>query len=272
MRVASPLRIPTLTAFTLLGSLSMGCSQAKRAPVPLDCSVLDHYELSPNAAFNSGNWFSSADSSVYANGAGTAAVSYTMLDETVCGVTQGIEFTSAGNHNWGSVAGNYVIGGFQAAMESDKNASAFTGLSFWARSSYARTFALILGDDTSTEIPGDGGKCVPQYLSTDGGIAARDDAGTLTADGSVPNPDFYGFGGVPVAEGCNNPFVAQLVTTDRWQFYALPFSAFTQVAQDPRVKPGGINKASIYSIAIRAPKDSTVDSWFANFAWYREKP
>ena len=29
MRVASPLRRPTLAAFTLLGSLSMGCSQAK---------------------------------------------------------------------------------------------------------------------------------------------------------------------------------------------------------------------------------------------------
>lgn len=249
------------------------CSQAKRAPVPLDCSVLDHYELSPNGSYNSGNWFSSGDGTTYVNDAGSVqTVSYGSLGESVCGINDGILFTSSGNHNWGSLAGNYVVdpNGFAATPPADKDASAFIGLSFWARSNYSRVFAIILGDDTSTPVNGDAGHCIPSTLSLDGGVASAN--GQVTDAMVIPNPDYYGFGSVPLAEGCDDPFVAQIVTTDRWQFYTIPFSAFVQVTQDPRVKPGGINKSSIYGIVIRAPKDSTVESWFANFAWYREKP
>ncbi|MFZ5894043.1 MAG: hypothetical protein ACOY0T_23470 [Myxococcota bacterium] len=259
----------TSTILTLVVAIGAGCSQAKRAPVPTDCTVLDRYELHPNADFNSSNWFSSGDCT---NGVlDNTKVAYETLDENVCGVAQGIHFTSDDNQNWGSVAGNFVIGGFQAAAPINKDASAYQGLSFWARSNYARIFAVILGDDTSTEIEGGTSACIPLYRTpiTDGGVPPTNICGTSLAQ--MPNPDAYSMGSVPVANACGSPFIAQLVTNDRWQFFAIPFSAFTQVAQDPRVKPGGINKSSIFSIAIRAPKDSTVESWFANFAWYREK-
>jgi hypothetical protein len=180
-----------------------------------------------------------------------------MIDPPLCDLTQALVFASSGSHDWGSLAGNYVVPNFGSTPESDKNASGYEGLSFWARSLYDRSLALSLGDDTVVELPENAASCEPQYL---------DDAGTL-------NPAFYfpPESGLPAADGCGNSFVTQLLTSDRWEFYTIPFTAFTQIAQDPRVRPNGINRAAVLAISMRAPKDSIVETWFANFAWYRAK-
>ncbi|MGC4091415.1 MAG: hypothetical protein QM756_26755 [Polyangiaceae bacterium] len=257
--------LSALCVAALLGA----CSSNKRAPIPLDCSVLDDYELKPNTFFNDTKWFSASDQSRYPDGGRSVAnwKSPYAIDPAVCGLTEGLQFVSYGNHDWGSALGKY---GYEAQLPDTRDASAYDGLSFWAKSSFDRSFAITLADSESISImtPADAGGCVPQTV--DAGDPRAIDAGIKV---EFPNPDFYASDntGLPVANGCGNAWTAQLVTTDRWEFYTMPWQAFVQLTLDARVRYEGIDKENILSINIRAPKDSNVDTVFANFAWYRQK-
>jgi hypothetical protein len=267
-----PLRASLAIQLLALGfGVSLGgCSQAQRDEPPVDCSIMDDVELLPVSGFAPSRWYPVPDHTIQQGSdrsvVTVAALVPTDTDPLPCGLTEGIEFKSLMNHDWGSFVGVYHDEPDETGIVPPLpggDATGFEGLSFWAKSRYDKGLTLELTDKLSDE---EAGLCEPAtYFVNDAGMIS--DFGT-----PVQNPDFDDENGLPVANACGNNFSALLLPTERWAFYTIPFKRFRQTRQDASLKPGGIDLANIWRLLIRAPRGAVVEASFLNLAWYREKP
>ncbi len=257
-----------------VGACSLSaCTQEVRPPVPTDCSVEERYDFRPLSWFNeslpllSGRWYVSGDrnATIVLSDVVTAvtpvdtkalvSLNNETLDEPVCGHTEAKVFRSEFNHDWGSNMGNWNSLDLAPAptdgLPPEADASAYEGLSFWAYSKYHRVFAVSITDAKSSDVSGD---CIVQR----------------TGPGIGPDP-YLDKNGLPVKDGCGSPFLLSLVMDKGWNLYTLPFSSFYQTVRDPRLRPEGMDPSALFQLSFRVTKDTFVETYFTNFAWYRPK-
>jgi hypothetical protein len=232
----SPVCLGTLAAVVL----TLACGETSpRPPREIDCTVDDAYDLKPVPTWESpgGPFFTAADATPGAVAAWSAAEPY---PSDACGQMPALHITMSGNQDWGSVVGTYT-----ALSAAEGDASGYDGLSFWAKATYDKAYTLLLSDaqtDDLTTRPVSEGGCDPNANIDERGVSRP--------------------------EECGNLFQAMFVVTDWWQFYKIPWRQFYQ-EERPNRRDDGIDPSAIYTIIIRAPKDSTTDLWMDEFAWYR---
>ncbi len=74
----------------------------------------------------------------------------------------------------------------------------------------------------------------------------------------------------PPANACGNSFNYPLLTSDNWQLYKIPFSAFTQSFQPDRV-PKGFDPSTFYNINVLVPKEAELQLWVDDLGFYPHK-
>lgn len=257
---------------------ALGCSAPEHRvrPAP-DCAEEQRYDLLSTPTYNSaGLYYSAPNPGTPDPVAAKTTMEAGMLGpEAFCGHTTAVVFKTQGNHDWGSLVGTYPVppdtlaamkGMASTLTPADMDASGYEGLSFWARGRYDRSISINLEDATVNQAAE---KCVPAEIITDEDMNGVEDPGTYP----TTNRAFYDKYGRPVADGCNLTFSVGFIPTEWWSFYTIPFNAFTQGGNEPdaRRRPEGIDRSTISRVVIRAPKDTFVENWFVNFAWYRAR-
>jgi hypothetical protein len=287
-------------AFAQLGAA--GCSSTPRPALTVDCSVQNQYVFSLDDPKNplgekytsqTPSWFGYGDSTPGAVPADAAPVSdaadaappssippVSMPIENggICGAQYALFLQSSGHNDYGSGFGDYAFAGFNAggACGADGgpvtaahyvDASAYEGLSFWARNPGETTKGVILEltDIHSAQVTcPTAGQCVP--YSNDAGsnmYVTMGGNGTLPQGSSVASPQ-------PPADACGNNFTYPLLTTGEWQLYTIPFSSFHQGFQPDRAR-GGLDTAHLALMTIVVPKEAVIDLWVANLGFYRTR-
>jgi hypothetical protein len=195
-----------------------------------------------------------------------------------CGSTKSLVIRSAGCNDWGSLAG------FNSLGSPPKDESAREGVSFWARApgNTSKSFSLLLDDiNTATEDPSTVDisiRAPSNCLGADGGTGQqtatiRDTSGNVISGNST---------GQPLPFQCGNSYHAGVVVTSDWQFYTIPWHAFTQDAKPNRVPnalltetgpvPGtGLLTSKLRYLVIRFPKEADAELWIDNLGFYSKK-
>jgi hypothetical protein len=123
------------------------------------------------------------------------------------------------------------------------DASAFDGLSFWARVGASNEAPLeILLHDTSTYpvLPESERKCLP-----------------ATAD-FIP----------PLGTGCYNGGAARRTLTSEFRLYTIDFSELTQGDWGARSPGGTANVAEVLRVEFKFPLQARFDVWIDDIAWF----
>lgn len=80
-----------------------------------------------------------------------------------------------------------------------------------------------------------------------------------------------GSGCMVVPNQCGNSFSRTLTLTDQWHLYLLPFSSFGQSITPSRTsEPPDLT--TIFTFAMRMPKESVDEVWIARLGFYRKRP
>ena len=266
-------RAPLCAGALLLGLTgAMGCQPYPTfKSVPLDCTASDGYDFDTVDNFDLGEnipWFGSGDD-LCSDGGRVPAVPPVLAIEGGgrCGSNAAMVVTTQGCNDWGAVFGDYSFG--------SRDESAYEGLSFWARApgDTGKGFTIIL-DDTNTAANTTGSTCHDYTGDAGVGVQVVDPVTGMPISG-VP-------GVQPRPDQCGNGYsTVQQLTTD-WLFYTMPFERFTQVAQPNRVPnqtltqagnvPGtGILTSALRNLTFRMPKESRMEIWIDNLAFYRKK-
>lgn len=234
-------RLGALAAATF----ALACGEtAERPPREIDCTADDGYDLKPIPT-----WESPTSPMFSAPASGTTPRSITSWSASepyptdACGTSPALHVMMFNNPDWGSIVGTY-----QRLPEAERDASGYSGISFWAKATYDKFFTLILSDSQSDEAstrPVEEGGCDPNANIDERGVSRP--------------------------EECGNLFQAIFMVTEWWQFYTIPWNQFVQ-EERPNLRNGGIDSSAIYNIIIRSPKDTATDLWMDDFAWYRKKP
>jgi hypothetical protein len=273
---------------------SVGCdTYPTNKSLPLNCSVADDYDFDLLADFEDGDkhfWGPSGDTlcnpaAPDAGVAGGKDASLSMAVEPIndsdagrCGSTKSLVIRSAGCNDWGSLAG------FNSLGSPPKDESAREGVSFWARApgNTSKSFSLLLDDiNTATEDPSTVDisiRAPSNCLGADGGTGQqtatiRDTSGNVISGNST---------GQPLPFQCGNSYHAGVVVTSDWQFYTIPWHAFTQDAKPNRVPnalltetgpvPGtGLLTSKLRYLVIRFPKEADAELWIDNLGFYSKK-
>jgi hypothetical protein len=282
------------------------------ADAPYDFRILENYDVA-----NGYGWFGFGDLTPGASWLGQDAGAPPLVqieNGGPCGTTtlpsepsQGALFLeSSGFQDYGNDWGTYAIGGFgvtipgytspqfpcvlpdggdplpdAAAGLCSFDASAYDGLTFWARSydptgaPTTKGFTLMINDKKSTP----GVDLLAMAIAYDGDAACVPyDAGFL-ANGAVSYAPTGGSTGpagggtvsaVPPANACGNSFAYPLLTTGEWQLYTIPWSSFNQLARPNRITTG-FDPSSFFSILIAAPKEAHAALWIDDLGFYRAK-
>jgi hypothetical protein len=255
----------------------VGCSAySTYRNVAPDCNVESAYALQVVDAFDTvgpGAFWMSADTA----DAGTVPLpppaSYVasavepISDGPRCGSTAALVIRSERNNDWGSL--------FGINIGSSRDASAYDGLSFWARAPGNTTNAFtILLNDPNTAVPPvmTDAKC--KEYGVDGGTAGQPmvDGTGMIIPGTITD--------APEPDQCGNPYSVVQVVTSNWRFYTIPFSAFQQGPTPNRVpnvalmeigpEPGtALLTSSLLSLTLRMPKAATTELWIDNLSFYR---
>lgn len=261
---------------TLKPNVSVDCT----ADSGYDFLQIDNFEMIPDTTF-----YSSGD---MASSLAPAATPQKIPDGPRCNSTIAMVFQSSGHNDWGSL---YGIGGF-----GPRDASAYEGISFWARAPLGTTnsFTLLLddpntnnGQDSSTACsmgassPGDAGpaQTCKNYCVPDAGAGAPqttylDPMTGMAVGGSTST--------APPADSCGNEYAVVQVVTSDWHFYTIPFSKFQQGYTPNRVPnslltvtgnvPGnGLRTSALMNIVLRFPKEANAELWMDNLQFYRPK-
>jgi hypothetical protein len=265
---------------TLVGALlalggAVGCTAySTHKDVPLECDVESAYDLQVVDAFETvgpGAFWMSAD--VPDAGIVQSPAPYTYVASAVepisdgprCGSTAALVIRSERNNDWGSL--------FGINIGTSRDASAFDGLSFWARAAGNTTNAFtILFNDPNTTLPMVAADAKCKDYGVDGGTAPVLDGTGMVIPGTVTD--------APEPDQCGNAYAAIQVVTNDWRFYRIPFSAFQQGATPNRVpnsvltevgpEPGtALLTSSLLSLTLRMPKAATMELWIDNLSFYR---
>jgi hypothetical protein len=214
-----------------------------------------------------------------------------------CGSMNALFLQSRGFQDYGSGFGTYSIGGYATTSVPGLtqtpcpdplvaggfsacaiDATGYDGLTFWARSldptgaPTTKGFTLTINDKSSshgvTSVDagtGDGSpSCIPYDASPNGSANTYlPTIGTGPAGGGITSA-------VPPANACGNGFTYPLLTTDQWQLYTIPWSAFGQLAR-PNREPDGFDPSSFMQVTIVVPKEAMSALWIDNLGLYRAK-
>jgi hypothetical protein len=265
---------------------AVGCTAYSTAKnIPINCSAESAYDIQPIYTFDTTaavNFYGSGDHP-------DADVSYAvdpLTDGARCGSTSALVLHTDHNNNWGSLFGIYSFG--------PKDASAFQGLSFWARAPGNTTKAFtVLLDDTNTVNPNmpavcnidggvtpvDSGSAVCKNYCTDGGIGGGQGTYTDPTTGTVVSG---ATSSAPPPDACGNSYGAVLQITSGWQFYTMPFGEFHQAAQPNRVpnmhftsegsiSGTGLLTSALMGFTIRMPAEADMNLDLSHLGFYRPK-
>lgn len=193
-----------------------------------------------------------------------------------CGSENALHLTASGNKDWGNLFGDYL------AATTTTDASAYDGVSFWARAmpGTTKTISLLLDDKYSLNLTftDQEREALEQANPDDPDLemACVDEAAEVLEEyGETVNvvTDQQGStsvnvpGYVPSENACGNAYLKPIHLTYDWQFYVVPFSEFSQDPV-PNRRIEGIDKASIRGVTIRAPKEALLDVWVDELSFY----
>lgn len=244
--------------------------------VPIDCNVEAAYDFQVIDNFDTVGamplTYNAGDTPAY-----VTDVIETIPDGDRCGSTAALVMRSAHNNDWGSIF---------ALNFGSRDASAYEGLSFWARAPGATTkgFTMLLDDpNTANPTPSVGGvdpnptdsNCLTT-MGVDGGQAMNCyDAvtGQLMPCGTTTSPS---------ANACGNSYTVMVVVTTDWRFYTIPFREFQQGPMPNQVpnplltmrgSTAGTNLLTdrLVGIILRMQREATMELWFDNLRFYRPK-
>jgi hypothetical protein len=268
----------SLLVVASLGALA-GCrTYATIVEVPLDCTVTDAYDFQSIDSFDMGEnvpWFGAGDA-ICGDGGGVfdnPPLIHTIEDGGRCGSNAAVVFRSENCNDWGALYGDYSF--------ATKDASAYEGISFWARApgETAKGFTLVLGDANSVApTPTMPTNCIDYG---DGGVSSNPGGSGATA---ISNGNIIS-GGTnapqPPPDACGQVYNAIFTVTTDWRFYTIPFTAFTQSAAPNRVPnavfaagnvPGtGLLTSALMNLIFRMPKESRAELWVDDLSFYRPK-
>lgn len=268
-------------------SCVLGCSTYPTLkPVVIDCTAdsgddflqIDNFDTVGGMPFYTASDMTSA--------APTATVE-TFPDGMRCNSNVGMVLRSSAHNDWGSLFGFSNFG--------PRDASAYEGVSFWARGrgNSSTSFTLLL-DDPNTSNP------LTATCGADAGAPAADagpvdvcknycmpDAGVGAPMNTYVDPmTGMAVGGstsaAPPTDACGNGYSAVQVVTGDWRFYTVPFARFQQGYMPNRVPNSvlkvtgtvagtGLRTAALQNFVIRFPKEANVELWFDNLQFYRPK-
>jgi hypothetical protein len=256
-----------------------GCrAYSTTVELPVDCSATDAYDFMSIDPFDTGEsppWFGAGDA-LCSDGGGVydPTPPIMAIEGGRCGSDAALVLRSSGCNDWGALYGDYNF--------APKDASAWEGISFWARApgETAKGFTLVLGDkNTSTptmSVPvtnckdyGDAG------VSSGGGVPVTTDSTGNIISGGTTGPQ-------PPPDACGQSYNAVFTVTTDWRFYTIPFTAFTQPASPNRVPnaaltetgnvPGtGLLTSALMNLTFRMSKESRAELWLDDLSFYRAK-
>ena len=214
----------------LLGGAA-GCSAYSTfKQLPLDCDVESAYDLQVVNSFETvgaGAFWMAADTADAGMVRSPAPFTYVasavepISDGPRCGSTAALVIRSERNNDWGSL--------FGIDIGSPRDASAFDGLSFWARApgNTTKAFTILLNDPNTAASPRSRHDARCKDYGVDGGTAPVLDGTGMVIPGTVTE--------APEPDQCGNSYSVVQVVTNDWRFYTIPFSAFQQGPTPNRV-------------------------------------
>jgi hypothetical protein len=285
-------------AFVLL--FAAACEEQDRLPLPpVDCSVVDAYEVKNITDFNAGDpqWFLYGDPTPGGFPAGGEMASVLIgEDEPRCGDTRFLKLVMEGKNFWGAGFadwGHNAFAGRAIGADEEDGTGPYEGIRFWARSEInsERQFFFNVDDQRTIlnppPVPDGGGlpavRGGDQDLDGDGFVGAGDialdtkcrlppssDFGEATCyNGGVDGPTSAGTR-VPVPGECGNAFHTRITTTTSWQMFFIPWADLVQWPCPNRLE-GGIDITDIRKFEIKFDQGTRYEIWLDNIEFYRRR-
>ena len=255
----------TANHWVCAAGLLVACgTNAPRAGEPLDCSADAGLELLPIGVEGDASWWFAFSDDTRLNAhsderRGPLSVGYENVPDelTRCDASASVEralhFVAAGNNDWGAGFSHWRSA-IDETLPRLADGSGYRGLSFWALARGDKAFTLAFND-----------------ANTSGTLALADlDAGREPRceplpplDSELPLPD-------PERQ-CDNAFEVRVLASAQWQFFRIPWSSLLQPRNGaiPHIEPQGIDRAAVFQMNLRFPKDSTNELWVMHLNWYR---
>ena len=279
-----------LVAFAAALLIMPACGETLHSAVPLDCSGEGSYDVKERytVGITPYEWYQFGDTTpgaVDTNGADGGIPWTQAIEGGRCGSQAALVLVASGYHDYGddfvdpdpgSLLSDVKDGGlgcFTAAgapADCPFDASGYQGIAFWARSPGATTkgVTLLLTDGQSNDFGTIQTDCILAY---DAGnnmtmtvTSTTNPGGSTTTSTGVAVP--------PVPPGtCGNYFAYVLLTTDDWQLYKIPFTAFFQSATTPNRAPDGFDPSTFVSFAVRVDKEAQLQLWIDELGFIRRK-
>lgn len=270
------------TSALILGG-GLACSTySTYKDVAIDCTADQGYQLrfisngastpTDDPVTGNGNWWSAGDTLPPDGGTSNAFSTVESIENGGrCGSKTADVLHSSGFTDWGSLFGYNTL---HVPAPGDY----YDGLSFWARApgDTSKGFTIILGDP-NTEV-GLSNYC--KGYATNSGANAGTQPGTFnpaTGQGTAPTNATR----ATYPDECGNEYEAIMLVTGDWAFYTIPFAQFQQANKPNRVPnpvlthvgvvPGtGLLTDQLQVLLVRIPKESIMDLWLDNVAFYRK--
>jgi hypothetical protein len=273
-------------------TFSPACDEAVHPAATLDCTeegsydIIEHYSLAVNPT-----WYSYGDTTpgavetpgpLLVDGAYEIPWTFPIENGGRCGSHAAMVLQSFGYHDYGSGFGDYDPGSLLTACllpdggpaTCAYDASAYQGIAFWARSpggDLTKSVTIELADGSSYDSPGANTTCVYETNTVDGGDSGVVMTAVSATGVSTTGTMTTGGNGVQLPPGtCGDNFVYPLVTSEDWQLYKIPFSAFYQTAT-PNKEPRGFDPSKFFWIGIIIPKEAQLELWIDELGFYPKK-
>lgn len=275
-------------------TFSPACDEAVHPPSTIDCSQADSYDIIETYSLTTTpTWYQYGDTTpgavetpgtVLVDGGYPIPWTEAIENGGLCGSQVALVLQSEGFHDYGSGFGDYDPGSLLTAClfpdgatgaNCSYDASAYQGIAFWARSpgNHTKSVTVELADGNSYDSPSALTQCLYQTNFIDsGGLAGQPTMVVVSPTGvSGTGTTTTGGSGQQLPPGtCGNNFVYPLVTSDDWQLYKIPFSAFYQTAT-PNKEPKGFDPSTFFWLGMIVPKEAQLELWIDGLGFYPKK-